>query len=432
MTPQEQADLFRQAAEQIVQPLSQRLEAFEGRVASLEQPAPEETRRAAVINAPSLITPDGEVTAREHADFIHSTPEYRAVQSARPQMVRTVGNFIRAIGLRRTENWSLEQTAGAVEKRFGDKATANTIRALNEQVGSDGGSLIPLEYAPEFITLLYANLVLTQLGARRVPLTNGRKRMRRVNAGATAKATPETGPIPVSQPLFGYVDLVAHDIDTFVALSNDLLYDTQMDANAIVVADVVMQMKLELERQILLGGGGVEIAGLFNNPNVQKLVGTAAGATKGAVTDLQGLDSAYWSANPKNIASGFLFHPRVKVWAKYVTSTTGGFIFRDELRAGEFNGYNYANTTQMPYNAGSGQTQMVLGDFSELVIGDALETRIDTSTEASFVDTNGATVSAFQSKLTLIRANQRVDAAVTHDAVFKILTVQNLNQWSWT
>ena len=56
------------------------------------------------------------------------------------------------------------------------------------------------------------------------------------------------------------------------------------------------------------------------------------------------------------------------------------------------------------------------------MIGDDQEIRIASSTEASFVDVGGNTISAFQRDLTLMRAVSRHDLAPAHDEAISVLT----------
>ncbi|NRB17719.1 MAG: phage major capsid protein [Rhodobacteraceae bacterium] len=80
-------------------------------------------------------------------------------------------------------------------------------------------------------------------------------------------------------------------------------------------------------------------------------------------------------------------------------------------------------TSQVPNNLGTGNdTEITFADFSEIMIGDDQDIRIASSSEASFVDTNGDTVSAFQRDLTLMRAVSRHDLAPAHDEAISVIT----------
>jgi HK97 family phage major capsid protein len=378
-------------------------------------------------NAP-LYRSSQSLDAGERIENIRNSPAFQMILRARPEMVRTVGNVIRGVAAQRAFSLDSGALQTYVRDRFGDESAANHFRALNTQSGGAGGVLVPLEFATEFINLLYANLVLSGLGARRTRLRNGKKRMKKIITGAVPGAVPEGQNIRVREPSFGYVDLTAKDIAVIVPLTNDLLMDSDEDANAIVVADLVIEMALELERQALYGAGGAEILGLVNYA-IGKTNGTSGSGS--AKSDLQTIDGKYWDTNTRNTRTALLGHPRLKVWAKYITTTTGDFLFRDELAQGQFNGYAWQDTTQVPYNSGTGATQLLMGDWNEFVIGDSMETQITTSQDATIIDQNGNTLNAFQANMTFVRALQRVDAAPTYEQVFQLLSIPNLNNWLW-
>jgi hypothetical protein len=63
----------------------------------------------------------------------------------------------------------------------------------------------------------------------------------------------------------------------------------------------------------------------------------------------------------------------------------------------------------------------------EFIIADSMQLELAVSNEASYVDAAGATVSAFQSDQTLIRAITEHDFGMRHDA--SVAVIQNV-RWS--
>ncbi|HAR52936.1 MAG TPA: phage major capsid protein, partial [Roseovarius nubinhibens] len=93
-------------------------------------------------------------------------------------------------------------------------------------------------------------------------------------------------------------------------------------------------------------------------------------------------------------------------------------------KTGELKGYQIFTSSQIPNNLGAGSdTEITFADFSEIMIGDALNLTIATSDQATFVNQSGDTVSAFQSDLTLMRAISEHDLAPMHDAAISGATV---------
>lgn len=352
------------------------------------------------------------------------------VMNADSDMVRSVGNIIRTVAAAHTEKMSLaDATRKFTERIYKDDRAADHLRALNESTDSAGGVFVPIEYSPEFVQLLYAKAVVTKLGARRLPMSRGNLRINRQTTGASVAGNSETGAIPYTEGKYGFIDLTAKDIDGLTSISQDLLYDAGYDVNAFVVADLVMQLKLKLDYNVLYGAGGVDILGLANTAGVGSIA--ASTATSGRMqADLEAAEEAYWSQNPLNTSPGWLMHPRTHVKLQYAKTTTGAFVFEGKLTDTTFMGRPFATTTQVPI-AGN-LTDLWLGDWNDLIVGDAQQTRIDTSTEASYVDAAGKTVNAFQAKMVVIRGTLRADAAPEHPQVFQRVANIDLTNWSWT
>jgi hypothetical protein len=56
------------------------------------------------------------------------------------------------------------------------------------------------------------------------------------------------------------------------------------------------------------------------------------------------------------------------------------------------------------------------------MIGDAMQTTLAVSTEASYVDNEGKTRSAFQNDETLVRVIEQVDIGARYDLAISVLT----------
>ena len=106
-----------------------------------------------------------------------------------------------------------------------------------------------------------------------------------------------------------------------------------------------------------------------------------------------------------------------------ITNANGFFVFRDEMSRGTLFGIPFRYSTQMPTNLGSGaQTEYMLVDMSEVVIGETESLMVDASTEASYLDQNGQTVSAYGQDQTVIRAITEHDLAVRRDQGVAVIT----------
>ena len=421
--------------------VTERLDQMDGRLTALETPpeAPEADEERAKLYGRDG---EGEVQVRgmRTPDVSRLQDEYgrvrESVLNADPQLVNDLGDSIRTMIAAKFHDMNprdaiAEYTIG----RYGNKRAADFLRtqmgltrALTVGTAGDGGDLVKTMYG-NLIELLYANSVVTQAGAQVIPI-KANLTLPQITAGATAANTAETGAITASQPTFGTVTFSPEDITALVPVSNDLIEDAGYDVNAYVVQDVVMQLKLKLDFDVLYGTGSNTIAGV--DGQITPLTPTTGSGS--TVADLKSITGAYFTANPRDAKRAWITHPQLLTFLSYVVSSTGAIIFQNELEQGRFRGAPIYTSTQVPYVSSTQKTDLWLADWNELVIGQAQGTRIDTSREASFVDGSSNTISAFQNRMTLIRASLRADAQMRHTGVFQQLASVDLSGsgWSWT
>jgi HK97 family phage major capsid protein len=358
------------------------------------------------------------------------------------EVIEAMGGLMRSMVYARNNNTSMAAAADWVEKHHGQRGAAAFVReydarsgntrTLNTTTTPQGGALIQFDLLlDQFETLLYAARPLVALGVRRVGFNNGKARIPRLVSGSVPGFNAEGKPIPATEPKFGYLDLTAKDLDALVSMSNDLLFDTSYGATQYVVADLVEQLAIKLDTSCLFGDGtNGSILGAFYTPGVNL---TAANTgSKSMQKDASALRGAYYGANPRNKRPGWLMHPQTMVAIQDTTSTTGSLIFDDQIGRGVWRGMPFQVSTIVPYTIGAAGTILALADWSQMTVGVAKEVTIETSTEGTIVNPDGTVTSAFQSKLTLLRATQRNDAVLTQPTVFNFLQqVPTNGTWSW-
>jgi len=92
-------------------------------------------------------------------------------------------------------------------------------------------------------------------------------------------------------------------------------------------------------------------------------------------------------------------------------------VFGPELALDKLNGWGVGVTNNIPDNLGGGTrggSELYLVDMADVIIGDRKVIDFAISDSASFVDSAGATVSAFDNDLLVIRAIARHDMVVRH------------------
>jgi HK97 family phage major capsid protein len=345
-------------------------------------------------------------------------------------MIQVVGNTIRALAIAKKEGGGLATAEQYARTFYKDERAARHIRSSFERAmnGGDaqaGGALVPTEFIPRLIDLLYAKEILVQAGVQIIPMSSGKATLPKLLSGGAAFWVGENQAIPESSLKFGWVELVAKDLGALIPIGNDLLRDSSYRANEITVRNLTKVMALEADRVGLYGQGGKQPQGLLTTPGL-----TRTNATTGAKAmnnDLSGLEGRYYAANPDDDKRAWLMHPIMDAFLRNVTNSQGQFVFRSEMDAGRFQGAPHYMSTQVRPNT------LVFGDFSALWRGETQSVTIDTSSEASYTDSNGVSVSAFQNNLTLVRAIERLDYAVAHAEVFQILENIPLDgTWQWT
>lgn len=438
-------EIVQAGVRQVVSPLQERLDSLEQFRAAQEQidrtarsgDGLSEQRRASVLAA----VRSGQVIGA-HGEAVRSGPSsftQALVATEQPAVVEGMAAFIRTLGYQRSQNVSFEAALSWYEGHHGNREAAQFTRALGDRLfgtrtlntttTGSGGALIPLELMlSQFEGLLYAARPLAALGVRRVGFNNGRARIPRMIGGSSPSFNAEGRPIPVSEPKFGFIDLAAKDLDALIAVTNDLLLDTSYGASVFIVADLVQQMAIKLDSTALWAdGSNGQILGLYYTPGVQKI--TATTGSKSMQNDLTAVLSAYAESNSRNNRPGWLMHPATARRINDTTSTTGQFIFDEQMGRGMLRGQPFQVSTIVPY--APNKTLLAFGDWNEFVLGVSQDLVITTSTDGTVVMPDNSVVSAFQSKLTLMRATQRNDAAVMQPGVFVILEAIDLATWKW-
>ncbi len=354
----------------------------------------------------------------------------RIASMSAPERKKTAyGMFGRAIKCINACEGDVERASYTAEHKFNDEEMAREFKALSATVPSDGGYLIPEVYANEIIEILYPSTVIYGLGARKLGMSNGNLTIPKLKTGARAMFTGENRSTPKSAPKFGNLKLSAKKLTALIPMSNDLLRSTNFDNDVIVGQDVTRQMALGVDFGALFGTGSeFQPLGITNNKKVLNIDVTKLDAEyasgDGVLTASfpNYLIAAVLRNNVYADALGFAFNTSVEQVFKNMRDNTGGFLFADEMnKQGTLAGYPYKTTNLFETNA-AGKTQIIFGNWNDLVIGEQGALEIETSREGSWTDESGSLVSAFENDQTLIRAIDNVDIGLRHEESFAVAT----------
>lgn len=321
------------------------------------------------------------------------------------------------MGLKIAKDFGRAEAAEWIESRFGDKEVAKALSISGG--GTVGGNLIPVAFSTDMIELLRPAVAVRSLNPTEVDLSYGNLTIPRQSSSATAQYQGELTPIPVSQPAFDTLTLSAKKLTGFVAVSNDLIRRSPVNAEAIVRDDLVQTVARREDLAFLRGDGSSGTpTGLLNlAPSGNKITG--GGVTlANAVTQLQSMIVTMQNANSRMLRPGWIFNPTVRWFLAGLRDGVGSFVFKNELDAGTLYGFPYRITTAIPNNLTSGGgthgAEIYLADFADVLIGNTMNMSVDMSDVASFVDGSSVQHNSFQEDMSVFRIITENDFNVRH------------------
>lgn len=293
------------------------------------------------------------------------------------------------------------------------------VKALEASTEAGGGALIPEDYSSDFIDLLTPRAVVRSFGTPVVPMASGSMIISGLASAATAYYQGEARPATKSQQAFKLRRLNARKLTALVPVSNDLIRRGGPRVNSIVRNDTLRSIVLK-EDVTFIRGTGTEFApkGLRYQANAANVIPWSGAVSLTTVTQFLGqLVLALEEANVPFTNPGWMFSPRTKQYLMTVRDGLGNYAFRAEMLTGKFWGWPFKTTTQIPRNLGGGadESEIYLVDFDDVVIGQVMNLDIAMSTEASYTDENGNSISAFESDQTLMRVITEHDILARHD-----------------
>ena len=127
--------------------------------------------------------------------------------------------------------------------------------------------------------------------------------------------------------------------------------------------------------------------------------------------------------NVPMISPGWAFSGWVWTWLYNMKTSTGAYIYRDEMNQGKLLGDPFVVSNQIKTSNSGAPTSsdygdIFYGDWSEFIEFVQLDMELMAFKEMSFVDSDGNTVSAAQQDLTVLRAISLHDFGLRHKESF--------------
>lgn len=321
-----------------------------------------------------------------------------------------------------------ERAAYYAKKLYGDEDMAREFKAMSVTSPTGGGYLIPQIYMDEVIEQLYPKTVVFELGARRVPMPNGNLNIPKMTSGTRATWGGEARRIAKTQPTFGNVKLSAKRLEAIVPQTRELLMSTNYSADALFASDLTRRMQLGMDFGAMFGTGGeFQPLGIANNKAIEKVDATAL--SNAALADSNGkitadfpvwLEAKVLSKNVDDVSLGWTFNATVEGYLKNLKTTTGEYIYREEMAGGNLLGYPYKRSNQIPTDS-NGKTSIIFGNWADLLAGEQAGLETYTTLDGSWVDENGVQHNAFDENLSATRALMYIDFAVRHTESFIVV-----------
>lgn len=224
----------------------------------------------------------------------------------------------------------VERTNPFVDMRFTGK---ELTRALSVGTPTAGGNTVPKGFLEELIQPLRSFASVLAAGARILTTASGVDldipRLATPGAAATqTEATQLTG----TDPTFDKVTLKAYKFGDYRGLSKELVEDSAIDIEALVVDLIAENIGLLLGGKLAVGTGTGETAGLITAATVGK---TGATGVTGAFTFDDIIDLHYSVTAPYRVNGAWLFSDQALAAARKLKGTDGQYIWSPSVQVGQ-------------------------------------------------------------------------------------------------
>jgi HK97 family phage major capsid protein/HK97 family phage prohead protease len=316
-------------------------------------------------------------------------------------------------------NKDFDHAASIARKDFGDEFMAKQIKAMSVTSPTDGGYLVPEVYASEIIPLLRAKAIVLKLGATELPMDRGNINIPKMMSGTSAGYVGEMRKKAASKATFGNLHLSSKKLMCKVLISNDLIRSNAYGADQLILNDATTAMALAMDKAALMGSGTeFEPLGLLKMQGIPSVdINAAASETTTGQMLAKLLQNNADTSKLGWAFNGFAWEAFYNV----VQAASGLFVYRDQMDAGKLNGHEFAISNQLPNAAGATRpTDIILGNWSEYMIGRQGSMESEMFREGTVTDENGNTVSAVDQDCTILRVIDLHDFGVRHEESFVI------------
>lgn len=262
---------------------------------------------------------------------------------------------------------------------------AEERKAMGVSSDPAGGYTVAGVLANQWIDLLRAQMVLSQAGARTVPMTAGTLSLARVTADPAVSWHGENAPLTAAEPTFGQITLTAKTAVCLVKMSLELSQDSA-NIEQILQSTLVSAMASAIDSAGLVGvttNAGAAPDGVVNLSGRNKV--TAIGAPTNWDFAVDGMTELMLDNVPMEAIGALVAHPAL--WKKMRKLKTGITNDNTPLTApDEVAKLRKLWTTAAPLTGGTTATG-VIADWRDLLFGVRQDIQVRVLQEA-FLGTN--------------------------------------------
>jgi HK97 family phage major capsid protein len=259
--------------------------------------------------------------------------------------------------------------------RCEDKSALDYVKDTKQVSGGTSGVLVPEWFQGEWIDNLRANMVLQAAGMQTATMTQRTVTASRVLTDPPVAWRAEGGVLAAGDPTFELRQLVAKSVAVRVQATAELAQDSP-DFGAQLLQVMGRALAHEIDRVGLVGSGtGSEPAGIHNTTGIGTVTAVGTPANYSAfISGLQTLLEA--NVALERAETNAIQSPRTWATLENLQATDNQPLQRPRA----LERMTFRPTTGIPNNLGVGANESIvlLGDFSDLVLG----VRLDASVEA--------------------------------------------------
>lgn len=317
--------------------------------------------------------------------------------------------------------------------KSGDKQLADIVdKNLQATDFSNGGSLIPPEFAADLIGFLHGMTCVRNMGPAMMQFgASSEINLGKINGTVSGSWGSENFAVNASDPSTGDIVLTEKELNILVILSERFLRQGVRGGVAWVRDLIRKTARTTEELKLLRGDGsagtpqGLRYKANANNVKARTQASGTGCTVEEIIADLLGMQENVHGADGKVAAlrPGYILQHRTKLGLMaQVDANDNPSLFTQMVAQGEIFGAALGVTSQLPENLSTDTTEAYYAEWSEVIIADGENVSIRESSDATVTDSNGNDYKLFQKKARAMLMVHTTDITLAHDRACAVRT----------